>query len=358
MFCSDCAPHRVPERLRAMAGKSLLPLPMAEGLAKLTGDFYRQSRLLLRADATAIEGDGRFTAELGLDGVHWLDRYGRVSSGRTAVPPAVPALLGQAVMRYPALAAGVAGKLQVRSAQRFASLAGPARPVDGERLQRLGIRRTNDPTADRILDVVAGQIEAGNPKAQEVDSLINVLGSVYSPQAAQVQTARTKAMPRPGQPVDDVGAALRALRFDSTLGDLQFLFLNNKIMAYKSRMDLAPEARDVAKRVMGGGGRNDATDAFRHAYWSFRMAEEFGPEIAKVIGDGHEASGVRLKDFRLTVVRQTPGELLMDLYNNHIGRQLFLEARGTMRVGRPPAEKYVLDALKQGRLQTRPFKIK
>ena len=219
VFCSDCAPHRVPERLRAIANKSLLPLAMAEGLAKLTGDFYRQSGLLLRPDATAIEGDGRFTADLGLDGVRWLDRYGRFASGRMAVPSVVPTLLGQAVMRYPALAAGVAGKLQVRSAQRFASLAGPARTVDGERLQRLGIRRTNDPTADRILDVIAGEIEAGNPGGSEVDSLLGVLAGVHVTQTEQVQSARTKVMPRPGEPVDDFDAALRALNFVQKTGD-------------------------------------------------------------------------------------------------------------------------------------------
>ena len=79
---------------------------------------------------------------------------------------------------------------------------------------------------------------------------------------------------------------------------------------------------------MGRNQANDASDAFRHAYWSFRMAQLVGPENAKLIGDGHEVRPkVWYEKFSLAVSGQKPGELLMDLFNNHMGRQLFLETQ-------------------------------
>ncbi len=44
----------------------------------------------------------------------------------------------------------------------------------------------------------------------------------------------------------------------------------------------------------------------------------------------------------------------MDLYNNHVGRELFREFGSS---GRDP-EEIVMEALKQGRLQLTDFKIK
>ena len=197
-------------------------------------------------------------------------------------PRALLNQLSQAIQRAPALALGEAGRLQVRAAQALACLSGAPKQVDQARLLRLGITRTSDPIANSLLDVAAAEIEAGNPGANELDTLTGALEGPHDSQAGQLKAARDKAMPKPGEPVTDLDAAYDALDFDQTQGDKKSFFSQKPWIVYEAILDLSPEAKATAKRVMGGGGSNDATDAFRHAYWSFRMAEEFGPETAKV----------------------------------------------------------------------------
>ncbi len=123
------------------------------------------------------------------------------------------------------------------------------------------------------------------------------------------------------------------------------------------------KATKAAKRLFPGTASLDSErDAFRHAYWSYLMSEAFGPSFAKDIGDGHERRSLRqfLKgvDPRTNVppgeLRRDIGSQLMDLYNNHIGRELFREFGKSGR----DAEEIVMEALKQGRLQLKKFKIK
>ena len=85
---------------------------------------------------------------------------------------------------------------------------------------------------------------------------------------------------------------------------------------------------------------DNEADAFRYALWSFRITRELGAEAAKRFGDAHE------------ITHAGPaGELLMDLYNNNAGRQMALDPRNRDR----PPEEVILEALRAGRLQTRPY---
>ncbi|MDZ7606056.1 MAG: hypothetical protein U5K79_10825 [Cyclobacteriaceae bacterium] len=52
-------------------------------------------------------------------------------------------------------------------------------------------------------------------------------------------------------------------------------------------------------------------DAYKHIYWSYHLAREFGPELTKEITDAHE-----------TNPGNTRQERLMDFHNNEIGRGL------------------------------------
>ncbi len=84
-------------------------------------------------------------------------------------------------------------------------------------------------------------------------------------------------------------------------------------------------------------------DAFRHAYWSYLVTQLFSADLAKGFGDAHEIS------------TPTPaGDRLMDLYNNNAGRKLALDPANKGR----PADEVILEALRQGQLQTRWFAIK
>ena len=85
---------------------------------------------------------------------------------------------------------------------------------------------------------------------------------------------------------------------------------------------------------------NNAGDAFRHAYWSFRMTQEIGVTEAKKFGDAHERESEQPLD-----------QQLMDLFNNHQGRVLAIENP------QGDAGTVVLKALREGHLQERPVAI-
>ncbi len=175
----------------------------------------------------------------------------------------------------------------------------------------------------------------------------------------------------------DVKAALNELDFDETvssideaaeqIGVMEYLDLNDeqrlgidlgyRIGPFDTRTaaDTANEAvLETSRRFdeeIGAAqteGRNvahnDHIDAYRHAYWSFRMTREFGAQQAKEVGDIYE---VRYRN-------EDDGELLMDLYNNRVGRELALDPRND---GRSAAE-VVNEAFEKGLLRVTPFKVR
>jgi len=123
------------------------------------------------------------------------------------------------------------------------------------------------------------------------------------------------------------------------------------------------DALEMTRKVYGANRGDDESDAFRHAYWSYIMADKFGIDNAKAIGDGHEAYPKRNYDQIVDPKRiQNGGEViypskdatLMDLYNNRMGRELF---RKYGKSDRSP-EEIIREAVKSGQLRTRPFKIR
>ena len=92
----------------------------------------------------------------------------------------------------------------------------------------------------------------------------------------------------------------------------------NPMDAYKA-YDLSKTSVSITKnRYPGPWGDNEA-DAFRHAHWSYRMAKELGVNGAKSFSDAHERY-TKGNFFRRTV---------MDLHNNQVGRQLYLQYGNT-----------------------------
>jgi len=86
----------------------------------------------------------------------------------------------------------------------------------------------------------------------------------------------------------------------------------------------------VNKESMNGG----PIDAFRHCYWSCRMAQEIGKNQAYLVGVIHE-----------DCADQTPSNEreMMDLFNNCIGIEMY---------DKGGCEENCLDALKRGKLKT------
>lgn len=163
---------------------------------------------------------------------------------------------------------------------------------------------------------------------------------------------------RLGQIINDVGDALDQLDFSRYFGTGDAL---NWILSSKEHdlEGIAQEATEHTRKVMGGSGHNDSSDAYRHALWSFRMAQKLGPSGAKRVGDGHERRPRRAwLEFSPFNAIQPDGELVMDLFNNHMGRKLFAESGANRDMSLEEAGEIVLKALGNGRLQSRPFTVK
>ena len=92
---------------------------------------------------------------------------------------------------------------------------------------------------------------------------------------------------------------------------------------------------------------DNEADAFRHAYFSFRLADKVGSARAKKFTDAYEISNIN-----------TMGARCMDLWNNREGRRMCEESANSKESDRrAQAEKIVLDAVKSKRLILSPFRL-
>ncbi len=120
--------------------------------------------------------------------------------------------------------------------------------------------------------------------------------------------------------------------------------IEHPLKAWKANQ-IFKEAVAVTSREAANGSfvmGSPESNAFTHAYGSYRMTQELGPFLAKQFGDSHE----------ITVVNPV-GQRLKDLYNNNAGRRLALDPDNQGRY----AEHVALDALRDGKLQILPFRL-
>lgn len=116
--------------------------------------------------------------------------------------------------------------------------------------------------------------------------------------------------------------------------------LHSTITTATARL-LSIEAESLTSKLYPGViPHNNAADAFRHTYWNFRMAQELGSETAKQFADAHEVSNPN-----------PDSELLMDLWNNRQGRDLFEQNPNG------DAQTVVQKAIQAGEIQTSPFVV-
>jgi hypothetical protein len=78
--------------------------------------------------------------------------------------------------------------------------------------------------------------------------------------------------------------------------------------------NIRDEAFEVSANRFAGGAEDGHQDAFRHAYWSARLTQEFGANWAEQFTTAHEALPGNPS------VREA-----MDLYNNEVGRRIAVE---------------------------------
>jgi len=74
------------------------------------------------------------------------------------------------------------------------------------------------------------------------------------------------------------------------------------------------EARTIEE--FGGNGRNDESDAFRHALFNALNTQSFGKELAKELSDAHEAIDDPVE------LQNNKGEIEMDVHNNTVGQEI------------------------------------
>lgn len=87
------------------------------------------------------------------------------------------------------------------------------------------------------------------------------------------------------------------------------------LKAFKDKQN----AENRTFKEFGYNGRNDISDAFRHAYWNAIMARDIGDSFAADIANNHELN------------ERNKEENQMDLWNNHVGREIGtrLKQKGT-----------------------------
>jgi hypothetical protein len=74
----------------------------------------------------------------------------------------------------------------------------------------------------------------------------------------------------------------------------------------------ADKATKMTISIFGHNGRNDASDAFRHAYWQALNAKKIGSYMAKLFADAHESENTP----------DVENETQMDLHNNSVGNKI------------------------------------
>ena len=113
----------------------------------------------------------------------------------------------------------------------------------------------------------------------------------------------------------------------------------------------ASEIRDesvalTGKLFPGVEAVDNEADAFRHAYFSFRLSQKIGSERAKKFTDAYEISYINKM-----------GGRCMDLWNNREGRRMYEDTKTSESDKKALAQESVMSAIKEGRLVLRPFEI-
>jgi len=131
------------------------------------------------------------------------------------------------------------------------------------------------------------------------------------------------------------------LGFDPDGASEEMVAMMNPIDAMRALQARDEAFAKTAELYPDIGHHNTEADAFRHAYWNYRMTQLSGGSEAKKFGDAHERGS------------SATDEVLMDLFNNNRGRNL---AQNPDNEGRDPAE-VIQEAIARGDLRTTPFEV-
>lgn len=100
--------------------------------------------------------------------------------------------------------------------------------------------------------------------------------------------------------------------------------LNRQKASFSSLQEESAKAYEGVSKdnPLSDNGKNahQGYDAFRHAYGSARLTQEYGPEVANFLGRGLEALAAATREN--SSVTNNSAEIGMDLFNNKVGRDI------------------------------------
>ena len=238
VLCSSMNVSAMNQAQEALRKKTLLPGPAAEQLGDVVRDIHKQMGLVLRPDGHGIDQQGRMVQKLAFADTHWMNQSGQFTPQipldkaqqvvsallRRPLPSLLewhtgPMPFGHASVHQSQRVGNMIGAsgggmgnvvLAIRIRQGLRCLSGMNRPVDNQRLQRLGLRLTGDPVADRMQDVAAGEIEAGNAGANELGIIGDIFKGLFDGASNIIRTASSGERTGGGMVfVNPTGGAIR-----------------------------------------------------------------------------------------------------------------------------------------------------
>ncbi len=314
-----------------------------DGIANPDGPTHRAMNKALSASAAHRPATPLITRPIPAAGAavrHKNERDIRVL-GRRSDPGDFPVLMAQTLLSRNGEAA----------APEVADLLGQiyARNPDMGRKARIELAGVMDETSMRHIDDAA-KIPPGDrePPQRPIDP---------EPEPPTLESAEaqndTNTLPPPGDRPVDPDVLKQILEYeDEGHGDIANA-VSSPIDSFRVG-DTISESRAQAEAVAQKRHLNGLEkDAFRHVYWSYRMAQEAGVEVSKQFGDAHERTALGIYEGKRN--SNPDGEKLMDLYNNRVGRELFQEHP---QATPDQITEIILDAMSSGRIQLRNFSIK
>ena len=218
VLCSSMNVSSMNQAQEALRKRTLLPGPAAEQLGDVVRNIQKQMGLVLRPDGHGIDQQGRMVQKLAFADTHWMNNSGQftpqvpmdkaqqvVSALLRRPMPSIlewhtgpmpfghgPVHQSQRVGNMIGASGGGMGNvvLAIRVKQGLRCLSGMNRPIDNQRLQRVGLRLTNDPVADRMQDVAATEIEAGNAGANELGIIGDIFKGLFDGASDGIQKAQ------------------------------------------------------------------------------------------------------------------------------------------------------------------------
>lgn len=139
----------------------------------------------------------------------------------------------------------------------------------------------------------------------------------------------------------------KKMEFNPKGKTVEFVALADPIGAIKAR-EIKDESVALSKKLYPKEFTFDTTlDAFRHAYFSFRLSQEIGVERTKKFTDAYEISHIN-----------PPASRCMDLWNNLQGRKMYLATKAEKIDKKQLAKREVLKAIQTKLLALKPIKTK